>query len=27
MTPAKYVTGFITEKGILKPEEISKVRE
>lgn len=27
MTPAKYVTGFITEKGILKPSEISKVRE
>ena len=27
MTPAKYVTGFITEKGILKPSEIQKVRE
>ncbi len=27
MTPAKYVTGFITEKGILKPSEISKVKE
>lgn len=27
MTPAKYVTGFITEKGIFKPSEISKVRE
>ena len=27
MTPARYVTGFITEKGILKPSEISKVRE
>ncbi len=27
MTPAKYVTGFITEKGILKPNEISKVME
>ena len=27
MTPAKYVTGFITEKGILKPSEIGKVRE
>lgn len=26
MTPAKYVTGFITEKGILKPNEISKVK-
>lgn len=25
MTPAKYVTGFITEKGILKPKEIRKV--
>ena len=27
MTPARYVTGFITEKGILGPDEISKVRE
>jgi len=27
MTPAKYVTGFITEKGILKPSEIRKVIE
>lgn len=27
MTPARYVTGFITEKGILNPSEISKVRE
>ncbi len=27
MTPAKHVTGFITEKGILKPSEISKVKE
>ena len=27
MTPAKYVTGFITEKGILTPNEISKVKE
>lgn len=27
MTPARYVTGFITEKGILKPSEISKVKE
>ena len=27
MTPAEYVTGFITEKGILGPDEISKVRE
>ncbi len=26
MTPAKYVTGFITEKGILRPEEIHKVK-
>lgn len=26
MTPAGYVTGFITEKGILKPSEIEKVR-
>ena len=26
MTPARYVTGFITEKGILKPEEIHKVK-
>ena len=25
MTPAKYVTGFITERGILKPNEIRKV--
>lgn len=25
VTPAKYVTGFITEKGILKPNEIKKV--
>lgn len=27
MTPARYVTGFITEKGILKPSEILKVKE
>lgn len=27
MTPAGYVTGFITEKGILRPDEIHKVRE
>lgn len=27
MTPARYVTGFITEKGILEPGEITKVRE
>lgn len=27
MTPAKYVTGFITEVGILKPREIHKVKE
>jgi len=27
MTPARYVTGFITEKGILRPNEISKVKE
>ncbi len=27
MTPARYVTGFITEKGILKPNEISRVKE
>ena len=27
MTPARYVTGFITEKGILRPDEIQKVRE
>lgn len=27
MTPARYVTGFITEKGILKPDEIYKVKE
>ena len=27
MTPARYVTGFITEKGILKPSDISKVKE
>jgi len=26
MTRAKYVTGFITEVGILRPEEIDKVR-
>ena len=26
MTPARYVTGFITEKGILRPSEIEKVR-
>ncbi len=26
MTPARYVTGFITEKGILRPEEIHKVK-
>ena len=27
MTPARYVTGFITEKGILRPDEIAKVKE
>lgn len=27
MTRAKYVTGFITEVGILRPQEISKVRK
>ena len=27
VTPAELVTGFITEKGILKPGEISKVRQ
>ncbi len=27
MTPARYVTGFITEKGILKPDEIRRVIE
>ena len=27
MTPARYVTGFITEKGILRPDEIEKVKE
>ena len=26
MTPARYVTAFITEVGVLKPNEISKVR-
>ena len=26
VTPAKYVTGFITEKGILKPTEIHRMR-
>ncbi len=26
VTPAELVTGFITEKGILRPDEISKVR-
>lgn len=26
MTPARYVTGFITEKGILRPRDIRKVR-
>jgi len=26
VTPADLVTGFITEKGILKPSEIHKVR-
>lgn len=27
MTPARYVTGFITEKGILRPSDIRKVIE
>jgi S-methyl-5-thioribose-1-phosphate isomerase len=27
VTPAKFVTGFITEVGILKPDHISKVRK
>ena len=27
MTPAKYVTGFITEAGVLLPSEIGKVRK
>ncbi|MCL2785898.1 MAG: S-methyl-5-thioribose-1-phosphate isomerase [Methanomassiliicoccaceae archaeon] len=26
VTPARYVTGFITEKGILRPDEISRMR-
>ncbi|MEI6795850.1 MAG: S-methyl-5-thioribose-1-phosphate isomerase [Methanomassiliicoccales archaeon] len=26
MTPARYVTGFITEEGILKPSEIAKIK-
>ena len=26
MTPAKYVTGFITEAGVLRPSEIGRVR-
>ncbi len=26
MTPARYVTGFITEKGILRPDEIHRVK-
>jgi methylthioribose-1-phosphate isomerase len=26
MTPARYVTGFITEEGILKPSEISRIK-
>ena len=25
VTPAKYIKGIITEKGIVKPEEISKI--
>ena len=27
VTPAELVTGFITEVGILRPDEISKVRQ
>jgi methylthioribose-1-phosphate isomerase len=27
MTPAKYVTGFITEIGVLKPSEIHRIKE
>ena len=27
VTPAKYITGIITEKGIFKPDEIGKLRE
>jgi translation initiation factor eIF-2B subunit alpha/methylthioribose-1-phosphate isomerase len=27
VTPAKHITGIITEKGIFKPEEIKKLRE
>lgn len=27
MTPAKYVTGFITEKGVLSPDEIRRILE
>ena len=27
VTPAELVTGFITEKGILKPGEIHKVKQ
>ena len=27
MTPAKYVTGYITEIGILKPEDIHRIKE
>jgi translation initiation factor eIF-2B subunit alpha/methylthioribose-1-phosphate isomerase len=26
VTPSRYVTGFITEQGILKPDEIKKIR-
>ena len=26
VTPAKYVTGFITEKGIIKPKDVRKLR-
>jgi translation initiation factor eIF-2B subunit alpha/methylthioribose-1-phosphate isomerase len=26
VTPKRYVTGYITEKGIVKPEEFSKLR-
>lgn len=27
VTPAKYITGFITEKGIFKPEEIRNIKK
>ena len=27
VTPAKYITGIITEKGIVRPEDLKKIKK